>query len=95
MSPNHSARVLDRAPVLFSPGNHFPCIRDYAITVATVKTVQFFNTIKVSQLMAIHNNIFTSIYPTNTVKSKADMLVKGYGDIKKKNGNNHGVYKRC
>ena len=62
MSPNHSARVLDWAPVLFCSRNNLSGVGNNPIAIATIKTVEFLDTIEISQLVSVYNNIVRAFY---------------------------------
>ena len=94
MAPHHLSGMFYWTPVLFCPGNHFPRVGHYSVPVSAIKTIQFFNTIEVDELMSVHDNIVGPFDPPNAIKAETDMLVHRYGEIKECDGNYHPVNKR-
>ena len=82
------ARVL-WAPVLFSPRNDFPGIRDNPITVSTGETIKLFDSIQVNKLVQVHYNIPRSLYQGDTIQTKTNILINGNGNIHEGNWNKY------
>lgn len=49
--------MLDGTPVLFRPGGDFPHIRDEAVEIAAIDTIELFDDIEIRQGMTVNDDI--------------------------------------
>jgi hypothetical protein len=77
-------RVLDEAPMLLRSCGDFLDIGNCAVDITTIRAVQPFNGIQITQLAAIKNDVITPPDFGNAISWKADKLVNSRSKIQQR-----------
>ena len=60
MGTEDTAGVLDRTPIDFRSGCHFPRKSDRPVGVRTIGAIDFLNDVQIGKMMSIENQIFAA-----------------------------------
>ena len=87
--------MFDRTPELLRPGDDFLRKGHQAVGVTAIHTIGLFDTIEVTQLVAIDHQVVAARYTRNAIGAKADLLIDYQRHIQQRQGHNHGIDQRC
>jgi hypothetical protein len=91
MRDGDRASVLNRTPVLFGAGGHFPDVRDQSVRVAAERAVHFFDPIQIRELVPIDREVSPTRHRSNSVDGEANQLIERYPEIEHDQGQQQGI----
>ena len=94
MGVHHTACVLDGTPILLGQAHHLPCIRHQAIAVRTIRAVDLFDDVQISQMGSVVYKIIRTSHTRHVVQGKTNPLVKRDHGIEQHHGQEHRVDQR-
>lgn len=85
---------LYRTPIFFSTASNLYRKLKKSIYIRTIDTIYFLHKVQITQMSSVKNNIITTLYDRDPIKSQGSMLIYKKADIKKHSWNNHPIDKR-
>jgi len=67
--------MLGGAPVLYGTGRNFLCIGDKACGIIAVDAMNLFDSIKVLQSVAVHDDVVSALNIRDAINWKADAMI--------------------
>jgi len=70
--------VFDRAPELLGAGGDFTPVSHHTVAVAAVDAVELFDSVEVSEHVAVNHDVFAAFNEGDAVNPEADLLIDGH-----------------
>src|SRR3981081_1321955 len=91
----HTARVLDRAPVLLGTGRNLPNVREYTVRIGAVRAIELFNGVEVGELLAVECQVVAPVHARDPIPREAHRLVHSDEQVEQQHRNDKCFRSRC